>query len=308
MIAAREAGLTSVVIVAADSGPLLVESVASALASTAAVEVILVDNASHDGQPARAQSLHPDRRDFRLVENGRNLGFGSACNRGAALARGDALVFLNPDCLLDRDAIAALRDVAAAQPRIGMLGIDVLTPDGRAARGNRRRDPTLRRALMAACGLARFESRYPALAGVELPPAGDGAPRIEPVDAVSGACLFVPRPAFEAVGGFDEGYFLHAEDLDLCRRLRDAGYGVAVVHGVFARHAQGSSSRSRPVFVAWHKHRSLWRYFRKFDPGAAHAAVRAVFWTGLWLHFAAMVPMLAARALVARRGRPAAGA
>jgi GT2 family glycosyltransferase len=283
--------LTSIVIVAADSGPLLRESVAAALASTAAVEVVLVDNASSDGEAA---ALAADSR-LRIVANARNIGFGPACNQGAALARGDALLFLNPDCMIETETVTQLRSIAAANAAIGLLGIDIRSPDGLSARGNRRRDPTLRRALMAFSGLARFESRWPALAGVEVPAWVSPAADVETVEAVSGACMFLPRRVFDGIGGFDEAYFLHVEDLDLCRRVRDAGYAVAIAHAVKARHVQGSSSRRRPLFVAWHKCRGMWRYFLKFDPAARNVVLRGIVFAGLWLRFALMAPFVLLR-------------
>lgn len=302
-MAADGAGLTSVVIVAADSGPLLAESVAAALASDARVQVVVVDNASSDGEPERVATLHRDDARFRLLKNDGNLGFGPACNRGAALAHGDGLLFLNPDCVIERGTIAALRAIGDADASIGVLGVEILAPDGRPARGNRRRDPLLRRALMTISGLSRFESRSPTFAGVEMPAEPASEARVERLEAVSGACLFLPRRVFDAVCGFDEAYFLHVEDLDLCRRVRDAGYAVALAHGVHAMHVQGTSSRRRPLFVAWHKHRGMWRWFARFDPAARAWPVRALVAVGLWTHFALTAPLLLARQLAANADR-----
>lgn len=285
------AGLTSVVVVAADSGPLLADCVACVLASTAAVELILVDNASADGQPQAVAARHAGDHRLRLIENGANLGFGPACNRGARVAAGDALLFLNPDALIASDTIARLRAVLAADPRCGLVGACVREADGRIARAVRRRDPMLRRALATATGLSRWESRWPALAGVEqAPPAA--AVDVEDVEAVSGACLLLPRDLYERLGGFDEGYFLHCEDLDLCRRLRDAGCRVVLAATVDIAHAQGSSSRHRPLFVARHKHRGMWRYFVTFDPAARNPLLRMLVWLGIWGHFALRAPLL----------------
>jgi GT2 family glycosyltransferase len=288
------AGLTSVVVVAADSGPLLRACIAGVLGSTAPVEVILVDNASSDGEVERVAAVHAGDVRLRVLRNGANLGFGPACNRGAALAHGDALLFLNPDCALAADTLAQLRAALASDPALGLLGVTVCDPDGRPARGNRRREPSLRRALMSMSGLARFETRWPALAGVEMPPA-PASDALETVEAVSGACMLLPRAAFVRVGGFDEGYFLHAEDLDLCRRLRDAGLRVAIAPALRVTHAQGSSSRHRPLFVARHKHRGLWRYFTKFDPAARNPLLRGLVWLGIWAHFALGAPRLLLR-------------
>ncbi|GAA0714242.1 glycosyltransferase family 2 protein [Dokdonella soli] len=293
-------GLTSIVVVAADSGPLLRTCIESALASDAPVEVVLVDNASGDGEVERVQAAHAGEARLRVLRNDSNLGFGPACNRGAALARGDVLVILNPDCELRPDSVARLRGSLDAAPDLGLLGVTVCDANGTPARGNRRRDPTLRRVLASMTGLARLESRWPAFAGVEMP-AFSGAPiAIETVEAVSGACMTLPRHVFDRVGGFDEGYFLHVEDLDLCRRVRDAGFRVAIAHEVRVIHAQGSSSRHRPWFVARHKHRGMWRYFLKFDPAARNPLLRALVWSGLGAHFALKAPLIVLRGLISR--------
>jgi N-acetylglucosaminyl-diphospho-decaprenol L-rhamnosyltransferase len=301
MAADASGATTSIIIVVADSGPVVRESVAAALASTASVEVIVIDNASSDGERERLQGVHADDARLRVLVNEANIGFGPACNRGAAIARGDTLLFLNPDCRVDAGLVAALQAHVKADPTIGLLGIDIVSPDGAHARGNRRRDPTLRRAFMSYSGLARLEGRWPSLAGVEMAPRTAASDGIESVDAVSGACMFVPRHVFAAIDGFDEHYFLHVEDLDLCRRVRDAGYVVAIAPSLHAVHAQGSSSRHRRVFVAWHKHRGMWRYFRRFDPAATNPLLRGIVWLGLWAHFALTVPVQLVRQHRAKR-------
>lgn len=273
----------------------------NALHSTAAVELIVVDNASEDRLPACVEHEFAEDARLRLLRNERNLGFGTACNQASRLAVGDMIMFLNPDCLIEDSTIAALREVAAAHPDAGLLGVHVVDSQGRGERANRRRDPLLQRALATATGLSRLQQRFPNLAGVELPSALAMAP-VEAVDAVSGACMMVSRRAFDAVGGFDEGYFLHCEDLDLCRRIRDAGFKVLHVASIRVVHAQGSSSRSRPAFVAFHKHRSMWRYFRKFDPAARNPVLRLMVWLGIWAHFSCMLPVYAWRRLRHRRG------
>jgi GT2 family glycosyltransferase len=290
------AGITSFVVVAADSGPLLLACVDSVLAGDPdhRIELLLVDNASRDGVVDQVEAAHRADGRVQVLRNAANLGFGPACNLGVAQARGDVFVLLNPDCVVPRDFVARLRTVLSSDARIGLLGVQVTDASGRPARGNRRRDPTLRRALATLTGLARLESRLPAWQGVEMAPAsGTG---VETVEAVSGACMILPRAAFERVGGFDEGYFLHAEDLDLCRRVRDAGFCVAIDPRIRVVHAQGSSSRARPLFVARHKHRGMWRYFCKFDPAARNPLLRAVVWAGIWAHFLLKAPLLALRA------------
>jgi len=285
--------LTSVIIVAADSGTTLEACVAHVLASSATFELIIADNASADGAIERLQQQFVADDRLRILRNEKNLGFGPACNLAAQQARGDDVLFLNPDCFIEADSIARLRDLLAQQNDVGLIGVCICEPDGRPARAIRRRDPLLRRALMSFSGLSRWENRWAVLQGVEMPPlAAAQNSAVEDVEAVSGALMFLPREVFEKIGGFDPKYFLHCEDLDLCRRVRDAGYRVLFAGDVRVVHRQGSSSRHRPVFVARHKHRCMWLWFRKFDPAARNPILRAIVWLGIWAHFAIVWPWL----------------
>lgn len=300
MAAVIEPGLTSVIVVTANSGPLASQCIDRLLASSALLEVIVVDNASSDGQVERIQSrFGPDAR-LRVLRNADNVGFGPACNQAADLAHGDWLLILNPDCLVEPDTISRLRECAASLPQSGILGVSAVSPDGRGDRASRRRDPSLRRALCSLSGLARFERRWPAFSGIEMPALAEHV-NTEVVDAVSGACLFVRRYAFEKIGGFDEEYFLHCEDLDLCRRMRGSGFDVIHVPSILLRHEQGSSSHRRPLFVSRHKHRGMWRYFRKFDRAAKNPILSGVVWCGIWSHYAILAPILALKQKMRRR-------
>jgi GT2 family glycosyltransferase len=263
--------VASILIVSADSGASLRECVARVLASSAAVEVLLVDNASGDGAPQAIAREYANDARVRVLFNDANLGFGPAVNRGAKLANAGALLILNPDCMLETDTAAKLLDVRRTHPQSGVVGAVVCDAEGNPDPASRRRDPLLRRSLMTLSGLATREA-----------------------ENVSGALMLVPRAVFEQLGGFDEDYFLHCEDLDLCRRARDAGFKVLLAGQVRVLHGKGGSSRHRPVFVSRHKHRGMWRWFRKFDPAARNPVACVVVWCGIWLHFALTAPVLAA--------------
>ena len=285
------ATLTSIIIVAADSGATLRECVARALASNQPVELVLVDNASRDGVPQALARAYEREERLRVVYNHANLGFGPAVNVGARLARGDALLVLNPDCMLESDTLSRMLDVQRMHPDAGVIGAVVCEADGTPDPASRRRDPLLERSLNEMTGRAkRGVSRYE---GVDVPgPIPDGVVEAE---NVSGALMLLPRAAFERLQGFDEGYFLHCEDLDLCRRARDGGYKVLLAGNVRVRHAKGGSSAHRPVFVSYHKHRGMWRWFRKFDPAARKPLTRALVACGIAAHFLATAPVLALR-------------
>lgn len=282
---AAQPGLTSVVVVTADSGDDVGVCIERVLASTAPVEIVVSDNASADGSIEAVERRWSGEPRLRVLRNGTNLGFGAGCNRGAALARGDALLFLNPDCRIEPDTIERLREALASDPAIGLLGVSIVDAAGKIEPASRRRDPLLRRTFMTMSGLARFESRWPALAGVAMPPSATAAP-LEDVDAVSGALMLLPRAMFERLSGFDEGYFLHCEDLDLCRRVRDAGARVVCAAVIRVVHLKGTSSRARPRFVAAHKYRGMWRWFTKFDPAARNPFARGLVWLALKMRIA----------------------
>jgi GT2 family glycosyltransferase len=269
----------SVIVVSADSGPRLRDCVRDVLACTTPLELVLIDNGSVDGMPealARAHQLDPR---FHLLQNHANLGFGAAVNRAEQAAVGKWLLILNPDCLVDQASLDALLAVARREPRLGLLGAVVCDPHGRPDPASYRNDPLLSRALRSLLGLPgqRIEA---------------GRMPEQPVDAeaVSGALMLVPRHLFERLDGFDPGYFLHCEDLDLCRRVRDAGWRVMLAGNVRVVHAKGSSSRHRSVFVSRHKHRGMWRWFRKFDPAARWPLVAPLVWLGIWTHFLLQIP------------------
>jgi len=269
-----------VIVVSADSGPALRECVRSVLASTLSLELILVDNASNDGMPPAIERAYEHDPRLKVIYNHRNLGFGPAVNLAAKQAHGHALLILNPDCMLRDDDLGRLLAVLAGHPKAGLVGAVVCHADGRADPASWRRDPLLQRSLNSLLGRSgekvNVEQEIPA--------------EVVEAEAVSGAVMLLPRAMFQRLGGFDEDYFLHCEDLDLCRRVRDLGYKVLLAGDVRVLHGKGSSSRHRPVFVSRYKHRGMWRWFRKHDPAARNPLVAAMVWLGIWAHFLLQIP------------------
>jgi GT2 family glycosyltransferase len=281
-------GFTSIVIVAADSGPGLEECVARALASSVPVEVIVVDNDSHDGIPEAVARMYQHDPRIRVVFNHANFGFGRAMNVGAREARGDALLALNPDCLLETETLAQLRKILQTHRDAGVIGAVVCDAAGTPDPASCRRDPLLRRSLNVLTGRAKHEAEDARFQGVDVP--GPIPAAVTEVENVSGALMLLPRAVFERLRGFDEGYFLHFEDLDLCRRARGAGCEVLLAGMVRVHHAKGGSSARRPVFVSYHMHRGMWRWFVKFDPAAHSKLMRALVACAITAHFLVTAP------------------
>ncbi len=279
-----------VVVVSHHSLETIEDCLARLLAADGVDAVSVVDNASGDGTMAVVQRLAVADPRLRFVANPDNPGFAVACNQGVAelRERGGAqrwVAFVNPDCLVERDSLARLEAHAGALGGAALVGADLVDEAGVRDGAARRRDPDFG-AMLGALWHRRRAGR------LDVPV--DPGEALQAVDAVSGALMLMPHALFAHVGGFDPGYRLHAEDLDLCRRVREAGAVVAVANDVRVVHVRGVSSRTRPVFVEWHKHRGLWRYFRKFEASRRNVLTRAAVFAAIWLRF----PFAAARAAI----------
>ncbi|AKC79462.1 glycosyl transferase [Xanthomonas arboricola] len=242
-------------------------------------EIRVVDNASSDDtlEVVQRHALADVRLHF--IANPDNPGFASACNQGARDSQAPWLVFINPDLMVERDTLAQLCARAAGHAAV-LLGVEQVDEDGQPDAAVRRRDPDFAAML-----------RAPRAAAQLAVPADPAAP-LQVVDAISGALMLMQRSLFDRLDGWDGAYRLHAEDLDLCRRARQAGALVAVANDLRVVHVRGVSSRSRPFFVEWHKHRGLWRYFRKFEAGRRGWLTRLGVWLAIWTHAVAQVPKL----------------
>lgn len=288
----------SAIVVNYNAGPLLERCVAAA--SPQVGELFVIDNASTDNSIETlvvALSFG-----LRVIHNPYNLGFAAACNIGIRHATGEFVLFLNPDCTLAPNTVARLVEVLDAEPRAGMVGGLLLNPDGTEQGGGRRAIPTPWRAFVRGFGLYRLARRWPRLFfDFHLHRQPLPSEPIE-VEAISGAFMLVRRAAIDSVGLWDEGYFLHCEDLDWCLRFRRQGWKILFVPSARATHQLGVSSRSRPWFVEWHKHRGMLRFYRKFFRDRYPGFLMWLVAAGVWLRFALVSVVIAARRIAARIG------
>ncbi|HFF5966405.1 TPA: glycosyltransferase family 2 protein [Stenotrophomonas maltophilia] len=247
-------------------------------------EIRVIDNGSMDGtlDIVQRHASHDPR--VRFVGNPDNPGFAAANNQGVADSHSPWLAFINPDLMVEPETLAALRSRAEGLGDC-LLGVEQVDDQGHTDEAVRRRDPDFLMML-----------RSPGK-GSKLAVPRDPQQALQRVPALSGALLMMPRALFDCIGGWDAGYRLHAEDLDLCRRAREAGAVVAIANDLQVTHVRGVSSRSRPFFVEWHKHKGLWRYFQKFEARQRSLPVRVAVWGAIWAHALMLVPKLLRRAL-----------
>lgn len=258
----------SAIVVNRDAGDALVRCVAS-LRQAGVKQVIVVDNASGDGSFARLAGIDSE---VVLVPSGSNLGYGRGMNLGAKRAGGDVLLVCNPDLVVEDGAIDSMLAALARHEDVAVVGPKVLGADG-SRYPSARRFPNLADAAgHAVVGLIRpdnpFTRRYQR--------ADDNMDLECEVDWVSGACMMIRCEAFSSVGGFDPGYFMYVEDLDICWRLHRAGWRVLYSPAAVVTHVGGVSARRHPYKMLTAHHRSTLRFFSKSATGIERALLPVV--------------------------------
>lgn len=235
--------------------------------SSLGVEVIVVDNVSTDGSVEMVRAEFPH---VHLISNTENRGFPAANNQGIAVAQGRYVLLLNPDTEVVGDGLATMVAYADAHPGVGVVGPQLLSADG-SVQSSRRRFPTLAAAFFESTWLQPHAPKG-MLARYYVEDQPDDA--ILDVDWVKGAALMARREAIRQVGPMDEGYFMYSEELDWCRRFREADWRVVYLPTAQIVHHEGKSSEQ--VVPARHIHfqSSKVRYFRKYHGRVVGEALR----------------------------------
>jgi len=288
----------TVVIVNHNAGGLLSPCLDSALDQ--ASEVVLVDNASAPDTFEPVIAAFESHPRLQVIRSAENRGFAAGCNLGAELSSQPFMLFLNPDCTISPGSLARLCAAIQEHPQAALAGGLLTYTDGREQGGGRRAVPTPWRSFVRAFGLARLSKRWPQLFNdfhlhlQPLPPAPIS------VEAISGACMLLTRKAAHDIGLMDEGYFLHCEDLDLCMRARQHGWQILFVPDAPIVHHKGGCSRERPVFVEWHKHRGMVRFYQKHFRHQYPAGLMGLVVVAVWLRFAAVATLIQSKRLWTR--------
>ncbi|MEO1252183.1 MAG: glycosyltransferase family 2 protein [Pseudomonadota bacterium] len=266
----------SAIVVSYFTGPLLNRSIEALRAQDPVDEIILIDNGNPKGAVARA--IEGAGAPVIVLSGQGNVGFAAACNKGAQIAGGEYLLFVNPDAVLEAGAAARLISDAATLARPWLVGAKIVDPDGAEQQGSRRNALTPARAIGELLRLDRFggEERRFNLHETPCPE------EMVEMPVISGACFLVPSKDFHDIGGMDERYFLHVEDVDFCRRFSENGGRVYFNPNVRVVHFKGSSRSSRAGVEAM-KAKSLSRYFHAHFsenyPAPALWAIDGLLWS-----------------------------
>lgn len=247
----------SAVVVSYFTGPLLARALASLRAQAETAEIVLVNNGNLPGEVEKAAA--GEGAPVRIVTGHGNIGFAAACNLGAKAAQGDYLLFFNPDAVMPPGGLRRLLGDGAGLARPWLMGAKLVGPDGVEQQGSRRRVLTPWTAFVEATRLYRLAPRHPHFQRFNLHT--DDCPEVlAETPTLSGAVMFLPREDYAGIGGMDERYFLHVEDVDFCLRFAKAGGRAWFNPHVAVTHYK-SSSRANPVRIEARKTAGMIRYF-----------------------------------------------
>jgi N-acetylglucosaminyl-diphospho-decaprenol L-rhamnosyltransferase len=257
------------------------------------MSVVVVDNSSGD------ETVDMVSRDFQevdLVASPDNLGFAAATNLGARRGAGPYLLALNPDTAVTEGALDGVLAVLEDHPEVAVVGARLLRPDGSFDHAARRSFPTPLSALGHFSGVGRRVGASGPLAAYRAPDVDSGR-----VDAVNGAFMLMRRSAFEEAGGFDEGYWMYMEDLDLSYRLAQRGWLSWYEPAATVLHVKGGTvGGPRPTRLDWHFHRGMYRFYRRHYAPERSSTVNALVYTGIAVKLAVSVVQSFLRRSLAR--------
>jgi N-acetylglucosaminyl-diphospho-decaprenol L-rhamnosyltransferase len=233
-------------------------------------ETIVVDNGSRDGT---AEMVRDEWPSVHLIENTENAGYTRANNQAIRSSRGEYIVLINADASVQAGCLDTMLSAMDADERIGAVGPRLVYGDGRWQRWTGGRAPSLRTAFNYFLFLERLSPDDPRFAGIYL---GRDIHEGRSVDWVSSACMLLRLRALEQVGLLDERFFVYMDDVDLCQRLRDAGWKIRYCPEAQATHLMGQSTKRQTGGVSPEALRSFNRYFAGRYGSSATATLRVI--------------------------------
>jgi GT2 family glycosyltransferase len=275
---AEAKSLVSVVIVNFNVREHLLASLRALYASAdTTIEAFVVDNASSDGSADAVEATFPQ---VAVIRNDENIGFGKASNCGLERANGEFVLLLNPDVIVESDCVKTLASFLMTNPKAAAASPRLRRPDGRLDLAARRGFPTPRAAFYRLTLLSRLFPKSRRFNRYNVGYMRED--QVHEIDAGTAACLMMRRSAIEQVGPFDPDYFMYGEDLDLCFRLKKAGWKIFYLPSAVATHVKGASSRQATSAMLREFHRSMWIFHRKHYASGLPGPANGLVWMGIW--------------------------
>lgn len=236
------------------------------------LEVIVIDNASEDGSADMVEQKYPS---VRLIRNERNLGFGAGHNQGFAIATGEFLMPINSDAVVHPNCFHRLVSFMRENPNVGIAAPKLLNPDG-SLQYSCRRFPTPAAALFRNTPLGKLFPNNRFAREYLMQDWDHNEPR--DVDWVSGAAFCLRAKVYREIGGFDEQFFMYLEDVDLCKRVHDAGYRVVYVPDAVVTHVIGASTDRVANRMIRQFHKSMLLYYSKHHLSKVSLPLQPLCW------------------------------
>lgn len=222
-------------------------------------EVILVDNGSTDGSVEALEEDFKDDTRIHIIKNIQNLGFAKGNNMGIKRSRGEYILLLNSDTQVKEDCLKLCLTQMEADTRLGALGCKVVLPDGKLDHACKRGFPTPKASLYY---FLKLDKRNPEKFG-QYDALNLDEDEVGEVDTLMGAFMLMPRKVLNEVGFLDENFFMYGEDIDLCFRIKEAGYKVLYFPKAQITHYKGGSSKKHRNKVIYDFHQAMWLFYKK---------------------------------------------
>lgn len=247
-------------------------------------EVIIVDNDSRDGTLEMIREKYLSQPEIAakttLIEN-TNEGFGKGNNRGIKVAKGEYVLLLNPDTKLAEDNLDVMINFLKSHPNVGMAGCKLIKGNGEVDLACRRSEPDPRVSFYRLSGLQYLFPKT--FGGYNV--LDKGFDEETEIDCISGAYMMMTKECLRQVTGFDEDFFMYGEDIDLCRRVRQAGYKVWYYPKTYSYHFKGQSSKKVSKFSLFHFHNAMWIYYKKYYYHKSSFIMNGLVYLGIWARY-----------------------
>lgn len=244
-------------------------------------EILLVDNASSDGSIENLQDEFNELISVGILQvfiNEFNLGFSKANNIGISVAKGQYILLLNSDTVINGDCLETCISQMDENTNIGALGCKVILQDGKLDHACKRGFPTPKASLYYLLKLHHINPKkyglYDALYLDE--------DKIGEVDCLTGAFMLMPKAVLDKVGLLDEDFFMYGEDIDLCYRIKESGYQILYSPKAQITHYKGGSSKKKRTKVIYDFHKAMWIFYEKHYHKKYNFMVALLVYIGIW--------------------------